>query len=124
MSHSDYEVLVRLDGAGGAMRMSVLASQVVSSRQKLYSTVNRLERRGWIRREATPEDGRGALAILTDEGGAALTDAAAGHAELIKQFLLDPLTADEQRALGETLQRVAAHLRVHRAGEACLDCDG
>ena len=68
MTHSDYEVLVRLDGFGGSLRMSELASQVVSSAQKLTHTANRLETRGWIRRVRAEDDGRGLVATPHPRG--------------------------------------------------------
>ena len=123
MTHSDYEVLVRLDGAGGSMRMNVLAAQVVSSAQKLTHTANRLEQRGWIHRVPAEDDRRGLVAALTPAGRSALADAAVGHAALIKQFLLDDLTPEEQVAIGDAMDRVAAHMRVHRRGEPCPRCD-
>jgi DNA-binding MarR family transcriptional regulator len=123
MAHSDYEVLVRLDGAGGSMRMTLLAAQVVSSAQKLTHTANRLEQRGWIERVPAEGDGRGLVATLTPAGRSALADAAVGHAALIKQFLLDDLAPDDQIRLGDTMERLATHMRVHRRGEPCPRCD-
>jgi len=123
MTHSDYEVLVRLDGAGGRMRMTVLAQQVVSSAQKLTHTANRLERRGWIAREPVDSDRRGLVAVLLPPGRDALAAAAGEHAELIKQFLLDHLSTPEQEALTETMSRLAGHMRVHRRGEPCPLCE-
>lgn len=123
MTLSDYEVLVRLDGDGGSMRMSKLASQVVSSLQKLTHTANRLEARGWIQRVAVPSDGRGLQAELLPPGHAALAAAADGHAALIRQFLLDGLSTEELTTLGDTMDGLATHLRVHRSGEPCPRCD-
>ncbi len=123
MTHSDYEVLVRLDGAGGEMRMSTLAQQVVSSAQKLTHTANRLEQRGWIARRRVAEDGRGLSATLLPPGRSALARAAGEHAELIKRFLIDQLSSDEQTMLGEAMGRVSAHMRVHRHGGRCELCD-
>ena len=123
MTHSDYEVLVRLDGAGGAMRMTLLASSVVSSAQKLTHTANRLEERGWIARVRDESDGRGLTATLTPAGRSALADAAVGHAALIKRFLLDEIAPEDQIRIGETMERIATHMRVHRDGGPCSQCD-
>lgn len=123
MAHSDYEVLVRLDGAGGSMRMTVLAAQVVSSAQKLTHTANRLEHRGWIERVPAENDGRGLVATLTPSGRSALAEAAVGHAALIKRFLLDDLAPEEQVRIGEAMNRLATHMRIHRRGEPCPRCD-
>lgn len=122
MAHSDYEVLVRLDGAGGEMRMATLADQVVSSAQKLTHTANRLEERGWIARLPIDGDGRGLMATLLPPGREALTAASGEHAELIKRFLLDLLTAEEQQIIAETMDRVSSHMRVHRRKEPCPRC--
>ncbi len=122
MTHSDYEVLVRLDGAGGSMRMSGLANDVVSSAQKLTHTANRLEKRGWITRAKVDGDGRGLMASLTPEGRAALEEAAIGHAELIKQFLFKPISAEERDVIADSMDRISAHLRLHRANQPCPDC--
>lgn len=123
MTHSDYEVLVRLDGAGGSMRMTTLAEQVVSSAQKLTHTANRLEQRGWIGRQPVAADGRGIEAVLREPGRAALAAAAKEHAELIRRFLLDMLTVDEQNQVADVMDRVATHLRVHRQGQPCSCCE-
>lgn len=124
MSHSDYEVLVRLDGAGGEMRMSTLAAQVVSSSQKLTHTANRLEDRGWIERVPVEGDGRGLTAKLLAPGQAALAAASGEHADLIKQFLIDLLSDEEQHVIADAMDRVSAHMRVHRANQPCERCDG
>lgn len=124
MTHSDYEVLVRLDGAGGQMRMTTLAEQVVSSAQKLTHTANRLEKRDWIARLPIEEDGRGLMATLLPEGRDALADAAGGHAALIKQFLLDGMDRDQQESVADIMDRLSTHMRVHRRRESCPECLG
>ncbi len=123
MTHSDYEVLVRLDGSGGEMRMTTLAEQVVSSAQKLTHTANRLEQRGWIARVPIADDGRGLVATLLPAGREALAAASGEHAALIKQFLLDVLTGDERSVIADSMDRVSAHMRVHRRKERCPLCD-
>lgn len=122
MTHSDYEVLVRLDGSDGRMRMTSLARQVVSSSQKLTKTADRLEQRGWIERVPVPEDGRGLEAVLLPAGRQALALAAGEHAALIKQFLLDQLSGDEQRVVADSMDRLSSHMRIHRDGEPCPSC--
>ncbi len=122
MTHSDYEVLVRLDGAGGKMRMTSLAEQVVSSAQKLTHTANRLEKRKWIARLPIEEDGRGLMATLLPNGKARLADAADDHAELIRRFLLNSMSGDEQQAMADIMDRLSTHMRVHRRKESCPDC--
>lgn len=121
MSHRDYEVLVRLDGAGGRQRMSALASQIVASQPLITQTISRLEDRGWVRREASKADGRGVDAVLLSPGRTALAAAAGPHAALIKQLLLDPLGPDVLEQLAESMHGLAEHLRTRRRGVPCAD---
>jgi DNA-binding MarR family transcriptional regulator len=107
ISHPYYEILVQLSETPGRMlRMSELADRSLSSRSRLSHAVSRLEERGWIRRQVCEEDARGQLAVLTDEGFAALEAAAPIHVESVRKHLFDQLS-DEQvtamRGIGETL---------------------
>jgi DNA-binding MarR family transcriptional regulator len=109
ISHAYYEILVALsETEGRAMRMSELADRCLSSRSRLSHAVSRLEERGWVRRQVCPEDGRGQLAVLTDEGFAALEAAAPVHVEGVRTHLFDQLSPrqiENMRDIGETLLR-------------------
>jgi DNA-binding MarR family transcriptional regulator len=109
ISHAYYEVLVALsETPERRLRMSELADRCLSSRSRLSHAVSRLEERGWVRREACPDDARGQLAVLTDEGFAALEAAAHVHVEGVRTHLFDQLTPEQvqhMRDLGETLLR-------------------
>lgn len=111
MSHGEYEILVRLDGAGGAMRIGEIADECVAPRPRISQTLKRVEARGWITRRADETDGRGSIAELTPEGDAALVASAAEHAEIITEHLLEPLSDAELDALGLMMERVAIRLR-------------
>ena len=100
MPHGYYELLVRLSEAPGRrLRMSALAEVAGSSRSRLSHAVGQLEARGWVRREPCPGDRRGSLAVLTEEGFAALEAAAPGHVEAVRELLVDRLTPDQLRQL-------------------------
>src|SRR5215203_5775113 len=109
ISHAYYEILVQLSETDGrALRMSELADRCLSSRSRLSHAVSRLEERGWVRRQVCPEDGRGQLAVLTDEGFAALEAAAPVHVESVRTHLFDQLTSQQvenMRDFGEALLR-------------------
>jgi DNA-binding MarR family transcriptional regulator len=109
ISHAYYEILVALSETPGRMlRMSELADRCLSSRSRLSHAVSRLEERGWVRRQVYEEDGRGQLAVLTDEGFAALESAAPVHVESVRTHLFDQLSPEQvaaMRDLGETLLR-------------------
>lgn len=100
MPHAYYELLVHLSEAPERrLRMSVLAQAVGSSRSRLSHAVGQLEARGWVRREPCPGDRRGALAVLTDSGYAALETAAPGHVQAVRALLVDRLSAEQLRQL-------------------------
>ena len=100
--HTYYEILVALSEAPGRrLRMNQLADMCQSSRSRLSHAVNRLEEAGWVRREACPTDKRGALAVMTDEGFAAIEAAAPGHVEAVRRHVFDVLTPAQVRQLGE-----------------------
>jgi DNA-binding MarR family transcriptional regulator len=109
ISHAYYEILVALSEAPGRkLRMSELADRCLSSRSRLSHAVSRLEERGWVGRELCPDDGRGQLAVLTDNGFAALAAAAPIHVESVRTHLFDQLSPDQvaaMRDVGETLLR-------------------
>ncbi|SNR72236.1 MarR family winged helix-turn-helix transcriptional regulator [Blastococcus mobilis] len=109
ISHAYYEILVQLsETPGHSLRMSELAERCLSSRSRLSHAVARLEERGWVRRQVCAEDGRGQLAVLTDEGFAALEGAAPVHVESVRTHLLDQLSPQQitaMRDIGETLLR-------------------
>lgn len=120
MSHREYEVLVRLDGHGGRMRLSVLARQIEASAPLITQTIDRLERRSWVSREQAIDDKRGVDAVLAPQGRDALAAAAGAHAELIRTLLLERLGPNLD-PVAATLGTVADHLRSHRLGQDCND---
>lgn len=102
LPHAYYEVLIPLSEAEGrSMRMSDLAAQARSSRSRLSHAVSRLEERGWVRREDCPTDKRGQLAILTDLGMSVIEQAAPGHVAAVRKYLIDRLTPEQLKVLGE-----------------------
>src|SRR5680860_749046 len=60
MSLADYRILVNLvESPNGALRMSDLAADVVSSRSRLTHQVRRMEAADLVTRRTCDEDGRG-----------------------------------------------------------------
>jgi DNA-binding MarR family transcriptional regulator len=95
-----YEILVRLSEAPDqSLRMTQLAEASSSSKSRVSHAVARLEERGWVRRADCPTDRRGQIAMLTDQGFAALTAAAPGHVEQVRKVLFDALTPEQLRQL-------------------------
>lgn len=102
LPHAYFEILIPLsEEPGRALRMSELAERARSSRSRLSHAVARLEERGWVRRTDCPTDKRGQLAELTDEGFAMVQAAAPGHVRAVREYLIDQLSPEQVRALGE-----------------------
>ncbi|WP_369132099.1 MarR family winged helix-turn-helix transcriptional regulator [Modestobacter sp. I12A-02662] len=111
ISHAYYEILVQLsEAADRQLRMSELAERCLSSRSRLSHAVSRLEERGWVRRQVCAEDGRGQLAVLTDEGFAALEAAAPVHVEGVRSHLFDQLSPEQVAAMRDIGETVLRHL--------------
>jgi DNA-binding MarR family transcriptional regulator len=111
LSFGHYEILVMLsETPTRARRMSELADATQSSRSRLSHAVARLEELGWVRRESCPEDRRGQLAVLTDEGFAALEAAAPMHVESVRRHLFDLLSPAQLANLQEIQEEVLEHL--------------
>jgi DNA-binding MarR family transcriptional regulator len=111
LSHAAYVVLAMLSEAPGrSRRMTDLARRANQSQSRLSHTVARLEERGWVRRERSAEDGRGNLAVLTDEGWDVVRSVAPGHVAAVRSALFDPLTDEQTEALADVLEVVLEKL--------------
>jgi len=106
-----YEVLVRLSEAPDRrLRLSDLADRSQSSRSRLSHSLTRLEALGWISREACESDRRGAFAVLTDDGFAALEAAAPVHVEGVRTHLFDQLSTTQLKQLRVISEQILEHL--------------
>jgi DNA-binding MarR family transcriptional regulator len=81
--------------------------------------VARLEERGWVRRMDCPTDRRGQIAMLTDQGFAALAAAAPGHVEQVRRVLFDALSAEQLQQLDKISAAILA-----KAATSPTDADG
>jgi DNA-binding MarR family transcriptional regulator len=108
LSINDFEILLRVDQVPPpGLRLGGLNSAVRLTQPSLSRAVARLERRGWLRRTGTTADRRGVVVTTTPAGKDVLHAAAPVHAQVIREFLLDPLTQDEQDLLARALARIA-----------------
>ena len=111
MGFGYYDILVMLsESPGRTRRMSELADATQSSRSRLSHAVARLEALGWIRREACSTDRRGANAVLTDAGFAALEAAAPHHVESVRRHLFDRLSPEQLDQLRVISEQLLEHL--------------
>ena len=109
LSFIEYYVLAGLsDSPDRTMRMSKLAVLTNSELSRMSHLVNRLEKRGLVRREPDPDDGRSTNAILTDAGYAHLASAAPAHVDTVRRSVFDVLTTTEQHALRSIAGKIIA----------------
>jgi DNA-binding MarR family transcriptional regulator len=76
------------------------------SLSRLSHAVSTMEDRGWVERAASPDDRRGQLARLTDDGRALLRRHAPGHLAEVRRRVFDRLTPEEVRELGRLVGRL------------------
>jgi DNA-binding MarR family transcriptional regulator len=107
----EYQVLAMLsESAERTKRMSSLADVTNASLSRLSRVVDRLEKRGLVRREPDPSDGRFTNAILTEEGFRALAAAAPGHVAHVRSLVVDVLSAEQLRRLGRDAERILSRI--------------
>ena len=101
ISHSEYEILVRLSEAqDGRMRMALLAESVSHSRSRVTHTISRMGEAGWVDRQPTQSDGRGVEAVMTAAGRRKLVEAAPTHVRGVREHLVDVASPEDFAALG------------------------
>ncbi len=104
---SSYEVLLNLEAAPGQRRrMAELADSVLLSRSGMTRLVDRLEKDGLLRRDTCTDDGRGAFAVLTEKGAAALAQARRTHLDGVREKFLKQFDESELRVLAEYWERI------------------
>ena len=92
----EYSVLSWLSMAEQrTVRMSELAELSRGSLSRLSNVVKRLEQRDFVRRAPDPTNGRYTNAVLTDAGWECVVQAAPGHVNAVRQFIFDPLSAEQ-----------------------------
>ena len=107
ITFSRYEALVLLMySKAGALPLSKIGERLQVHATSVTNVIDRLESAGLVRREPNPRDGRGTLAVITEEGRAVATKATADLNSA--RFGMSALDATE-------LQQVFTVLRTLRA---------
>src|SRR4051812_44592456 len=103
---SDYDVLVQLARAPKhKLRNIELAKVVVLTRSGVTRLVDGLERDGLVRRASCPDDKRGTLVAITDEGLARLREAATTQLEGVRKLFLETLGPEGREQMDDLLGR-------------------
>ncbi len=107
----EYQVLACLSQSPQrVLRMSSLAVVTNASLSRLSRVVKRLEHRGFVRREPDPADGRFTNAILTENGFRTLEDAAPAHVAHVRSLVIDVLSPEQLRRLGQAAERILSRI--------------
>jgi DNA-binding MarR family transcriptional regulator len=107
LSMNDYHVLVVLSEAPERrLRMGELAGRLVFSPSRVTYQISSMVRRGLVRKQSCPDDGRGQEAVLTDEGLAALEAAAPLHLITVRDSFIDRLDTEELAVIARVFEKV------------------
>ncbi len=117
-----FTALAVLDGEGGPLTPSEIADRVLVASATMTSTLDTLERRGWIRRLPNPADRRSVLVEITTEGRA-VADQVLPGIRMIETSMMSVLTRTEREQLVELLDKVLRQSAV-LAGEPPTRLEG
>jgi DNA-binding MarR family transcriptional regulator len=107
LSFVEYYALAALsEQPGHRMRMGDLAVLANSELSRLSHLISRLEKRGFVRREPDPTNGRCIHAVLTDAGHAHLVEAAPGHVAEVRKLVYDVLDPNELDGLRTAAEKI------------------
>ncbi|WP_460605224.1 MarR family winged helix-turn-helix transcriptional regulator [Jatrophihabitans fulvus] len=105
ITFSRYEALVLLvHSSAGALPLSKIGERLQVHATSVTNVIDRLEAAGLVRREPNPRDGRGTLAVVTDEGRDVARRATATFNA--SRFALGSMPDDELESLFTVLRRV------------------
>lgn len=95
---------LRSNPGADATRLSAL---IAFDRSTIGGVLDRLEIKGWVRRDPSPTDRRIKLLSLTPDGEA-LLDLVAQAVDRVQQRLLEPLTPIDRSAVVRLLKQIAS----------------
>jgi DNA-binding MarR family transcriptional regulator len=106
LSLADYGILITLLTAPDLkLRMSSLGAQRMLTPSGITRVVIRLEKRGLVRREPDPADGRAAFAVLTKRGLETLRRAQVIHHATVRELYVGRLTEHELGRLARLFEK-------------------
>jgi DNA-binding MarR family transcriptional regulator len=99
--------LAVIDGAGGPISPSQISERTIVPSATMTATLDLLENRGLVVRRQNPEDRRGILVEVTDEGRA-LVDSLLAGVRAVEVATMSALTLAERKQLLRLLSKVLA----------------
>jgi DNA-binding MarR family transcriptional regulator len=104
-----YDVLMQLDGAGGRLGLSELASAIVLSASGLSKLLDRMEEAQLLRREPDPRDARSTFAQITPRGRSLVRKARQSHHRWVQMAFGEALDDRDLADLIRIMRRIDAH---------------
>jgi DNA-binding MarR family transcriptional regulator len=105
ITFSRYEALVLLvHSHDGALPLSKIGERLQVHATSVTNVIDRLEAAGLVRREPNPRDGRGTLAVITDEGRKVADKATLEFNN--SRFAMSALNLEDLQRLFEILRRL------------------
>jgi MarR family 2-MHQ and catechol resistance regulon transcriptional repressor len=92
-----------------SLRMMELSERLLVRPPSVTGVIDRLEREGWVVRDAAPDDHRARRVRLTPDGRRVVEQVLAAHVKQIDR-LMGGLNDDEQTELHRLLERLSEHL--------------
>jgi DNA-binding MarR family transcriptional regulator len=109
---NDVRLLDILDKSpSGSARMGDLADGLMSLPSRVTRQIRRLEVQGLVRRGASPDDGRGVLASITDDGRLLVRQAMVTYGQGVRDNFLGKLSRPQIAAMGENCRRISVALK-------------
>lgn len=95
----------------GSARMGDIAEELMSLPSRVTRQIHRLETQKLVRRCSSPDDGRGVLATITDEGRRQLAGAMVTYGQGVRTHFTGKLSRAQVTAIGESCRRVGIALK-------------
>src|SRR3981189_1221908 len=111
LSYIEYYALAALsERPDRPMRMSELAVLTTAQLPRLSHLITRLQKRGYVRREPDPDDGRYTNAVLTDAGYDLVVAAAPGHVAAVRELVIDAIDDTALKILHDSAERIITRI--------------
>ena len=103
LSVTEFEVLWRVNYAGGRVRFINLAHDVKLSQSRVSRQIDSLERKGYVLREATNQNRRATFAVMTEKGQAVYEAAEQPFQEAWRAHFLDRISPEDLKVFKRVL---------------------
>ncbi|WP_109413682.1 MarR family transcriptional regulator [Mycolicibacter heraklionensis] len=122
LSVIDLRVLdILVKSSDGSARMGDVAGLLGATRRQMTNRMDRLGERGLVRRERDPQDKRGVVALLTDDGRTMIDQAIISYAKAVSTYLLGSLSTRQVNTVAENCWRIGEGLRLSELRRALVE---